>query len=374
MSYIPVNIPNVTPEDIASVNKALGDGWISSEGPIVEQFERDFSSRFDRLHGAAVSNGTAALDLCIAALDLEPGDEVVLPSFTIVSCVSEILRSGAKPIFVDIDPVTWSVDPAHVLSAINARTRAVIVVHIYGLPVDIDPILDECSCRGIFVIEDAAEAHGLLYKGRKCGSLGDASIFSFYANKNVTTGEGGIVVTDNEDFIANVKYLRNLAFEPEKRFFHQRLGWNYRMGSLQAALGISQLRRLDDTIRRRREIAAAYIDRLGNNKSLTFAPSSVSYAQNDFWVVGFLLTRAGESIRDSVMDELHARGVGTRPFFSPLHMQPIVTERFPVQPNLPITESVGQSGLYVPNFLTITEQQIDQVCDAVEEVVERIVM
>jgi len=372
MSYIPVNIPNLTPEDIGSVLEALEEGWISSEGPIVEKFEADFTSAFDRSYGAAVANGTAALDLCIAALDLKEGDEVILPSFTIVSCVSEILRSGAKPVFAEIDPVTWSIDPSLVVDAITDKTKAVIVVHIYGLPVDIDPILDECSRRNIVVIEDAAEAHGLLYKGRKCGSLGDVSIFSFYANKNVTTGEGGMVISDNDDFIRKVKYLRNLAFEPGRRFFHQRLGWNYRMGSLQAALGISQLRRLDLTIQRRREVAAAYRDQLGEHERLTFPPSKVPYAENDFWVVGFLINGSSESLRDNVISQLHERGIGTRPFFYPLHLQPIVTERFPDQPTMAITESVAQSGLYVPNFLTITETQIDQVCNAVRQVLERV--
>lgn len=252
--FIPVNEPVIGEREKELVLECLNTGWISSEGPFVSQFEEAFSRRVGRKHGVACSNGTAALDLAVAALRLSPGDEVILPTFTIISCAAAIVRAGATPVVVDADPDTWNMVPEQVAAAITPRTAAIMVVHIYGLPVDMDPILELADRHQLAVIEDAAELIGGTYKSRPCGSFGHISTFSFYPNKHITTGEGGMVVTDDPDLAARCRSLRNLCFQPKQRFIHEELGWNYRMTNLQAALGLGQLERLDSALERKREI------------------------------------------------------------------------------------------------------------------------
>ncbi|MFL5729959.1 MAG: DegT/DnrJ/EryC1/StrS family aminotransferase, partial [Cytophagaceae bacterium] len=233
---IPVNTPLLNGNEEKYLVECIRTGWISSEGPFIKKFEESFSSYVSRKQGIAVANGSAALDIAVKALGIKEGDEVIMPSFTIISPAQSVVFTGAKPVLVDSDLVTWNMDVAQIQKKITPRTRAILVVHIYGLPVDMDPVLDLCKKHNLFLIEDAAEMHGQTYKGRPCGSFGDVSIFSFYPNKHITTGEGGMIVCDNSKIADECRKLRNLAFEPDgRRFVHEELGWNYRMTNMQAA-------------------------------------------------------------------------------------------------------------------------------------------
>ena len=243
---IPVNTPLLSGNELKYLTECIETGWISSEGPFISEFEKKFSTYVQRKYGIAVSNGSAALDIAVKALHIGKDDEVIMPAFTIISPAQSVVKEGGIPVLVDSDPLTWNMDATQVEAKITAKTKAIIVVHIYGLPVDMDPILALCKKYKLKLIEDAAEMHGQTYKGKMCGSFGDISIFSFYPNKQITTGEGGMIVCDDEAIAERCKKLRNLAFEPnERRFVHHELGWNYRMTNLQAALGLAQLEKME---------------------------------------------------------------------------------------------------------------------------------
>src|SRR5687768_8978158 len=258
--FIPVNEPVLDGNEKKYLNECIDTGWISSEGPFIREFEERFAKRVGRAHGIAVCNGSAALDAAAAALDLQPGDEVILPTFTIISCASAISRLGAVPVLVDCDPDTWNMDVSRIEERITSRTRGIMAVHIYGLPVDMDPLLELADRHGLDVIEDAAEMIGQTYRGRPCGSLGRISTFSFYPNKHVTTGEGGMIVTDDDALAERCRSLRNLTMKSSRRFIHDELGWNFRMTNLQAAVGLAQLERLDEFVPRKRRIFGRYCE------------------------------------------------------------------------------------------------------------------
>ncbi len=271
MAFIPVNEPLLDGNEEKYLVECIRSGWISSEGPFIKQFEERFAARMGRRHGVAVANGSVALDAAVVALGLGPGDEVILPTFTIISCAAAIVRAGAVPVVVDCDPLTWNIDVALVEARITARTRAIMVVHIYGLPVDMDPLLALARKHGLKVIEDAAEMHGQTYKKRPCGSFGEISTFSFYPNKHITTGEGGMIVTDDQALAEQCRSLRNLCFKPEQRFVHDELGWNFRMSNLQAALGLAQLERLDEFVERKRRMGRRYTELLTGTPGVQLA-------------------------------------------------------------------------------------------------------
>lgn len=365
---IPVSEPEITDADIEAVTEALRAGWISGEGPYIEAFERDFADAIGVKHAIAVCNGTAAIDVTVEALGLEPGDEVVMPAFTIISCVQQVVRMGAVPVLVDSSPDDWNMCAHDVEAALTSRTRAVLAVHTYGLTADLDTIAAACDPLGIPIIEDAAEAHGLRYKGQACGSVGFAGTFSFYSNKTLTTGEGGMVVSDDDVFARDVRLLRNLAFTPQRRFVHERLGWNLRMTSLQAALGSSQLRRLDAAVQRKREIGGIYRERLQQIPDISIAPERTDAAENSYWVVGLVLGDSHPAV-DTIREGLAKQGVGTRPFFCPMHLQPVLRETGIFgEASFPVAERLWERGLYLPSGLTITDDQIHTVCDRLEEV------
>jgi perosamine synthetase len=243
-NFIPVNVPLLDGNEKKYLLECIETGWISSEGPFITEFEQKFAARMGRKHGIAVCNGTAAIDASIEALDIGPGDEVIMPAFTIISCISQIVRNGGKPVLVDSDITTWNMDVNQIEAKITSKTKAIMIVHIFGLPVDVDPVLEIAKRHGLKIIEDAAEMHGQTYKGRPCGSFGDVSTFSFYPNKHITTGEGGMILTDDDKLAETCRSLRNLCFQPHQRFVHERLGWNLRMTNMQAAVGLAQLERL----------------------------------------------------------------------------------------------------------------------------------
>jgi len=254
--FIPVNEPLLDGNEKKYLAECIDTGWVSSEGPFVKRFEEEFAARVGRKHGTADTNGTAAIDVAIDALGIGLGDEVILPTFTIISCVLQIVRAGATPVLVDSDPLTWNMDVSQIEEKITPRTKAIMVVHTYGLPVDMDPVIELCSRYRLKLIEDAAEMIGQTYRGKPCGSFGDISTVSFYSNKHITTGEGGMILTEDDDLAKQCRQLRNLCFKPGMRFVHERLGWNLRMTNLQAALGVAQLERLDVFLKKKRWIGS----------------------------------------------------------------------------------------------------------------------
>jgi perosamine synthetase len=366
---IPVNTPLLDGNERRYLTECIDSGWISSEGPFVAEFERRFAARTGRRHGIAVCNGTAAIDAAVDALGIGPGDEVIMPAFTIISCVAQIVRAGAVPVLVDSDPVTWNMDVAQIEARIGPRTKAIMVVHTYGLPVDMDPVLALASRHGLKLIEDAAEAHGQTYKGRPCGSFGDLSTFSFYPNKHVTTGEGGMIMADDERLADDCRSLRNLCFQPQRRFVHERLGWNLRMTNLQAALGLAQLERLDEFIARKRTMGARYTERLHGLPGVRLPTARSEGAENHYWVYGLVVDESTGLDAVEAMRRLGERGIGTRPFFCPMHRQPVLQRMglFAGESH-PVSERLYRQGFYVPSGLGLEPEHIDRVADALLDI------
>lgn len=369
MNPIPVNDPLLDGNEKRYLAECIETGWISSEGPFVERLERGMAERTGRRHGIAVANGSVALDVAVAALRLGPGDEVILPSFTIISCAAPIVRAGATPVVVDSDPVTWNMDIRQVAERITPRTRAIMAVHIYGLPVDMDALLALAERHGLAIIEDAAEMHGQTYRGRACGSFGAISTFSFYPNKHVTTGEGGLVVTDDEHLAQRCRSLRNLCFQPARRFVHEELGWNFRMSNIQAAVGVAQLERLDHFLARKRAMGRRYTELLAGTPGIQLPLASTDYADNIYWVYGLVLDDSVPFDAAEAMNRLQKLGVGTRPFFWPMHEQPVFRKMGLFNgERLPHAERMARRGFYVPSGLGLTATQMEQVADAVRSI------
>lgn len=363
---IPVNEPLLNGNERKYLLQCIETGWISSEGPFVKEFERKFAARVGRKYGIAVTNGTAAIDAAVEALGIGPGDEVILPTFTIISCIAQIVRSGATPVLVDSDPLTWNMDVTQIEDKITPRTKAIMVVHVYGLPVDMDPVLDIALRHGLRVIEDAAEMLGQTYRGKSCGSFGDISTFSFYPNKHITTGEGGMIVTDDEELAEASRSLRNLCFRPERRFVHDRLGWNLRMTNLQAALGLAQLERLDEFVERKRAMGALYTALLKDCCSIQLSLTETEYAENIYWVFGLVLNDDIPFDAEEARRRLTSAGVDSRPFFWPMHEQPVLRGMGLFEGvSYPVAERLARRGLYLPSGLAASCSQLEMVARTV---------
>lgn len=372
MDFIPVNEPLLTGNEKKYLNECIDTGWISSEGPFVRKFEERFAARVGRKFGISVTNGSAALEAAVAALGIGTGDEVILPAFTIISCAAAVVRAGARPVLVDSDPATWNMVPAQVAEKITAKTRVILVVHTYGLPVDMAPILSLANHHGIPIIEDAAEMHGQDYMGRPCGSFGEISTFSFYPNKHLTTGEGGMIVTDDPGLAERCRSLRNLCFQARKRFVHEELGWNFRMSNLQAALGLAQLERLEKFVDRKRTMGKRYTELLKDIPGLQLPLPGTIYAENIYWVYGVVLKDEVTFDAEEAMRRLAEQGIGTRPFFWPMHEQPVLRKMgFFGGESYPVAERLARRGFYLPSGLALTDAQIEKVCIGVREILAR---
>lgn len=366
---VPVNEPLLNGNEKKYLLECIETGWISSEGPFIKKFEDEFAARMGRKFGVAVANGSLALDAAVVALDLEKGDEVIMPSFTIISCAAALVRAGVVPVLVDSDPKTWNMDVAEVARKITKRTKAIMVVHIYGLPVDMDPILSIARTHGLRIIEDAAEAHGLHYKGRPCGSFGDLSTFSFYPNKHVTTGEGGMILTDDARLAERCRSLRNLCFQPAKRFVHDEIGWNMRMTNLQAALGLAQLERLDEFVKRKRHMGKKYQELFAATPGIELPVAKTDYAENIYWVFGVVLKDEVPFDAEGAMKRLAEKKIGTRPFFWPMHEQPVFRKMgLYASESYPVAERIARRGFYVPSGLALTDEQMIRVSEEVKEI------
>lgn len=367
--FIPVNEPFFNGNEKKYLQECIDTGWISSEGKFVTDFENQTATLTDRNHGIAVSSGSAALDVALQALDLNLGDEVILPTFTIISCASAIIRAGAMPVLVDSDTETWNMDVAQIEEKITLKTKAIMVVHTYGLPIDMDVVLKIAKKYNLKIIEDAAEAQGQVYNGKPCGSFGDISIFSFYANKHVTTGEGGMILTDDEQLAEKCRSLRNLCFKKEQRFIHDELGFNYRMSNLQAAVGLAQLENLSFSIDKKRKIGAFYTSHFQHIEDVQLPLVKESFAKNVYWVYGLLVKKSSKHTREQMVKKLAQEGVGTRPFFWCMHEQPVFKKMGLFNDeHYPIAESLARNGFYIPSGLGLVKEQMQRVVDVFKEI------
>lgn len=368
-SFIPVNQPLLNGNEEKYLLECIRTGWISSEGPFIRQFEEQFAARMGRKYGIAVCNGSVAIDAAIIALGIGNGDEVILPSFTIISCAAAIVRAGAVPVVVDCDPITWNMDVTQIETRITSRTKAIMAVHIFGLPTDMAPLIAVAEKYGLKIIEDAAEMHGQTYQGKACGSFGDISTFSFYPNKHITTGEGGMILTDDDELAEKCRSLRNLCFKPEQRFVHDELGWNLRMTNMQAALGVAQLERLDEFVQRKRQMGQLYSKLLADIPGIQLPLAQTSYAENIYWVYGIVLNDSIPFDAKDAMAQLAKLGIGSRPFFWSMHEQPVFHKMglFDGE-SYPISERIARRGFYVPSGMAITQEQIQIVSDAMHMV------
>jgi len=354
---IPVYQPHIGDTEKRYVSEAVESTWVSSKGAFLERFEREFPAYLGVSQGVATCNGTVSLHLVLEALGLGEGDEVIVPTLTYVASVNAIAYTRATPVFVDSEPDYWQIDPRRIEAAITPRTKAIEVVHLYGHPCDMDPILGIAKTHGIPVIEDAAEAHGATYLGRKVGGLGTAASFSFFGNKVITTGEGGMVVTDDIALADRCRHLRGQGVSPTRTYWHDVLGYNYRMTNLAAALGVAQLERIDDVLTKKRQIANWYRERLQGLQGLQFQ-AEAPWASAVWWMVSIIVA---PELRDPLMDFLRESEIDSRPFFHPAHTLPM----YEAAASFPVAERLGAGGVNLPSYPDLSEAQVDEVCAAI---------
>lgn len=373
MDFIPVNEPLLNGNEKKYLCECIDTGWISSEGPFVKKFEQKMSATVGRKYGIAVSNGTAALEVAVQALGIGEGDEVIMPAFTIISCAMAVTKQGAVPVLIDSDIYTWNMNVDEIEAKITSKTKAIMIVHLYGLPVEVDKIFELAKKYGLKIIEDAAEMHGQTYNGKPCGSFGDVSTFSFYPNKHITTGEGGMVVTDDEGVAERCRMLRNLCFRKDVRYVHDEISDNYRFTNLQAAVGIAQLERLDEFVERKRAMGRYYTEQLKDIDGLILPIEKTDYADNIYWVYGIVLNRQMQVDNKKIQKMLAEEGIGSRTFFWCMHEQPVYQEQGLFRnEEYPNAEYLARKGFYIPSGLALTTEQLERVVEGVHRVMARI--
>jgi len=361
IDYIPISQPSITQKEIDYVTDAVKSGWVSSLGTYVDKFEKMFSEYCDTKYALTTANGTVALHLALAALGINQEDEVIVPDFTFVATANAVKYLGAKVITVDIDEETYCISPKAIEKAITLKTKAIVPVHLYGQPANMDEINTIARNNNIFVIEDAAEAHGAEINGRKVGGLGEAGIFSFYGNKIITSGEGGMITTNNHILYEKMKYLRDQAMSPEKRYWHTEIGFNYRMTNLQAALGLAQLERIDNILEKKVEIFSWYHNNLNNIKGIKLNPKLANY-RNVYWVICIELLDFSENQRDNIMEKLKEHNIDSRPYFYPISEMPMYS-----RVNTPVTKLISRRGINLPSYYDITQDQVLYICDTLKK-------
>lgn len=368
MQKIPVNEPAISKNALKYVTDCIKTGWVSSSGKYIKDFEEKFAKFLGVKHAITTTNGTTALHLAFLVLGIKKGDEVILPSHTMMSSAAAIVYTGATPVLVDVERDSWNMDVSQIEKKINKRTKAIMPVHIYGHSVDMDPIIALAKKYHLYIIEDAAESTGAEYKGRLTGTLGDIGCFSFYANKIITTGEGGMMVTNNDKIANHARLLKDMAHSPQKRFLHKEIGFNFRMTNLQAALGVAQLEEVKKYIQKKRWMAALYNKGLSKIKGLTL-PMEHSWAKNVYWMYGILVENNFGISRDEFMQKLSEKGIDTRTFFIPMHRQPALKELGLFKgEKYPVSDEIGNRGLYLPSGLALTEKQIRIVCKTIKDI------
>jgi perosamine synthetase len=358
---LPISAPALVGNEHEYVQRCLDSTWISSRGEFVEAFEEKFAELCGVDHAVAVCNGTAALHLALLALGVSPGDEVIVPSLTYIATASAVSYCAAKPVFVDSEPATWNLDPQAVEAAVTPRTVGIVAVHLYGHPADMDALRSIASRHGLFLLEDAAQAHGARYRGEPVGSLGDVGAFSFYGGKLIATGEGGMLVTDDAGWADTARRLRKHGEDPARRYHVTQLGFNYRLTNVAAAIGLAQLERFDWHVARRLENTARYRMRLEDRPEIELAQTT-PWAEDVDWLTSVVLAPLTETGRERVIAELDAGGIETRPLFPPVHLQPIYRDHGTAA--LPVAERLASLGLSLPSGAGLSDEQIDRVCDA----------
>jgi perosamine synthetase len=359
---IPVAAPALVGREREYVLDCLDSTWISSSGRYLERFESAFAEFCGVDHAVSCCNGTVAVHLALLAQGIGPGDEVIVPTLTYVASANPVVYCGARPVFVDVEPRTWNIDPERIADAITPRTRGIVVVHLYGHPCDMDPILALAERHGLWVIEDAAEAHGATYRGRVAGSMGALATFSFYGNKIITSGEGGMVVCSDAGLAQKVRQLHGQGQDPARRYWFPMVGFNYRMTNIEAAIGLAQLERIDWHTSRRREIAGWYREELAGEDGLELSPEE-PWAQSAFWIMCAVLDEERFGPRDEAMRALDEAGIETRPFFYPLHTLPMYREGSAGE-EFPVAEDLARRGLNLPSSAMLTRAEVSRVCAA----------
>lgn len=358
---IPVAEPSLGKEELENVIKAIKSGWVSSKGEFIEEFEKKFAEYCGVKYGVATSNGTVALHLALTALGIEKGDEVIVPTLSFIATANTVTYCNAKPVFVDSHPYYWCIDPAKIEEKMNENTKAIIPVHLYGHPCNMDWIMDIAEDRGLHVVEDAAEAHGAEYKGKKVGSYGDISCFSFYGNKIITTGEGGMCLTNDEELYEKMIILRDHGMSRERKYWHDVIGFNYRMTNIQAAIGSAQVEKLDVFVKKKREIAEMYNSLLKDIAGVSLPPEA-KWAKNVYWMYSILVEDNFPLTKDELMEKLRENDIDSRPFFYPIHIQP------PYMRNekMPIVESLAEKGVNLPSAVTLRRENIEKIVKTIE--------
>ena len=359
---IPVNIPIITNKDALEVYKTTKSGWVSSSGLKINEFEKKLAQFTNRKFASCVSSGTAALEIAVKSLDIGKNHEVIVPSFTIISNVNAILKNFAKVVLVDSDPISWNININNIEKKISSKTKAIMLPHIYGFPNDMKKIISICKKHKLFLIEDAAEMIGQNYYDAPCGSFGDISIFSFYANKHITTGEGGALLTNNKKLNKKIEKLRNLNFGKINRYNHTELSWNYRFTNIQATLGLSQLKRIKSIVNRKREIGKIYYNNFKKNKNILIQPYKLKYATNIYWVFGVVLRNKFKNRRTEILKKLLKKNIDTRTFFWPMHKQTIFKKMGLFKgETYPVAENLAKNGFYLPSGLGLSNKQIEYI-------------
>jgi perosamine synthetase len=372
---IPVNEPVIGEKEKAYVAECLDTGWISSGGRFIPEFEKGFANYCGRKFGIAVNNGTNALIAALRALNLPKGSKVIIPTFTIISCALACIYNDLVPVFVDSEPETGNMDLTKIEEKIDDKTKALMAVHIYGHPLDMDKITQLTRKYSLYVIEDFAEAIGSQYRKKQCGGFGDISCASFYSNKTITTGEGGMCLTDSEGIRDKLQAVRNLCFLPHKRFFHEELGYNFRITNIQAAIGLAQLERIDDHVKKKIAIARAYQRLLKEpeKKGILRLPKEKPWVKSIFWMYGVVLNKKTGIMAESIQKQLAEKGIQTRPFFYPLHLQPVFQSMpWYKKESLPVSEELYDYGFYLPSGLTLKREEIEEVAAALKEILDGI--
>ena len=368
--FIPVNEPKILKEDILSINKILKDGWISSEGNNVKLFEKKFSKFIGHKYGITVSNGTAALEIAVQSLNLPKNSEVIIPNFTIFSNAIACLKNNLKIKPVDCNKFDWNMNIESILKNITSKTKLIIATHIYNYPLQIEKLIRICKQKKIILMEDAAENFGQVYKNKMCGSFGDISTYSFYANKQITTGEGGMITTNSKYLYEKACNLRNLSFGKVDRFNHEDLSSNNRMSNIQATLGLSQLKRIKTIVKRRHLIGEEYYKYLSVNRNIYIPIPKKNNVKNIYWVVGILIVNTKLNFNAKyVMNKLKKKNIGTRPFFWPMHRQKVLKKMsFYNSKKFPNSDYLSKYGLYLPSSLTLTKKKIKYISNCVNEI------
>lgn len=367
--FIPIAKPDLTGNEKKYIDECISSSWISSKGRFIDLFEEQFAEFIGSKYAVSVANGTVALHLALVAIGIKNGDEVIVPDLTFIASANTVYYTGATPVLVDVEKETWNLDSDQIEKLITPRTKAIMPVHLYGHPANMPEILDIAQKYNLLIIEDAAEAHGAevnlgqkegKLKWQKVGSIGKAGIFSFYGNKIITTGEGGMVVTDDLNLAKQMRILRDHGQKPDRRYYHEVIGFNYRMTNMQAAVGLAQLERVEKFIERKIQIASYYNYRLQNIAGLSLPPCK-NWAKSVYWMYSILIDHPNKLSRDELINGLRIENIETRPFFYPIHMMP----PYKTDKKFPVSSYLSEHGINLPSSVTITNEQIDRIVNVI---------